>query len=470
MGNEAQVAGKRLMASGTVAALLAGYGALDAFDKVPGILTTAPPNQVRSVTVDGKKHAQLVPADFRAPEHKQTSAPSSAAVRQAMQKSLKNAWWSDTVAITIRDADTGKVLAEHDSSKATEPASITKMASAFAIAHSKLPLNKRLQTRTLLDGNTLTLVAGGDMTLARDKGDVSKVAGHAGLGDLAEQTAQALKKQGKTSVTLNTNTQYAQGPTKAPKWGDNLFEWGFTAQITTLALADDRADNKTPAAKNPTKNAADAFVDALKKRGIKATYGKGVTDAPRGTPVGQVESAPVLDLLGLALQDSDNAMVESLTRQAAILDGVKPDPASVGAWVVQQVKKQGVNTSGMTMQDTSGLSEGTRIPVRVIGDLLGRGTSGQDAAYARVLTHLPVAAWNGTLHNRFLREPAHPGNGLVRAKTGSLVGVSSLAGTALTPSNHKLVFVVTANGNQPQGPDGVKAAIDEFAASLSQVK
>ena len=466
------MAGKKLLASGVVLAVVAGYGTLDAFDKVPGVLTTADANEVREVKVSGKRLGELVPGPVALPPAAQGRVPSADEVKKVLDESLKNPWWSETTAMTVRDASTGTVLAEHDSSKETTPASITKMASAFAVAHSKLDLGQTLKTRALLQNGvkpTLTLVAGGDMVLAKDGGDPAKVAGRAGLGDLASQAATELKRRGVTKVTVNTNTSYAPGPDRAPGWNDQMLQWGFAARISTLALADDRSDDHTPAVANPTKNAGEAFVEQLKKRGIDASFGSNQTNPPGGEQVGQVESAPVADLMGLALQASDNSMTESITRQAAALDGVKGEPKSVAEWVVAQAKKQGIDTAGMHLVDTSGLSDGTRLPVRVIGEMIGRATSGKDPKYGMLVSQLPVAAWSGTLNKRFHRDDSVAADGLVRAKTGSLVGVSSLAGVAVTKSNRKLVFVVTTNGQQPQGPDGAKAAIDAFATKLTQL-
>lgn len=463
------MARKKLIASGVGVALVVGYGALDAFDQVPGVLTTAAPNEVRAVTVDGQRHKELKPANVASAQVPVGAQITPAQVQKVLDESRKDQAMCTTPGVVIRDAASGKVLAQHDSSRATTPASVTKLASAYAVTHSKLPLNTRLQTRALVQSDTLTLVAGGDMALAKEQGDATKVAGRAGLGDLADETAAALKKQGKTSVTLNSNTHYADGPSKPKGWGDDMLQWGFASRVSMLALADDRFDDKTPAVQDPTKNATQAFADALKKRGITAKYGKNTTEVPAGTQVGVVESATVSELLGLALQDSDNALTESLARQAAVRDGVKSDAASVGAWVVAQAKKQGINTAGMKLQDASGLSGGTTLPVRVLGDMITRATTGQDQQYARVVSQLPVASWNGTLKKRFWAKDAEAAQGIVRAKTGSLNEASSLAGTVVTKKNRKLVFAISCNGTFPNGPVAVKASIDRFVTKLSQV-
>lgn len=456
--------------SGALVAALAGYGALDAYDVVPGVLTLAPTNTPKAVTVEGKTYEPLQKAaSAPLPSASVGAAPSANEVKKSVEASLKNPWFGSPTAVTVRDASTGTVLYEHDSSKATTPASVTKLASAFAIAHSELDLDKGLTTRATLEGSTVELVAGGDMTLAEGAGDATKVAGRAGLSDLAAQSAAALKKQGITKVTVDTNTSYAPGPNKAKGWEDALFDYGFTARITTLALASERADNRTPAVADPTKDAAQAFVKELGKRGITATYGKNVTTPVAGQQLGSVTSAPVLDLLGLALQDSDNSMVESLARQAAALDGVHGDSAVAGTWVTSVLKREGVDVSGVKLVDTSGLSSGTTLPVRVLGDVLTRASTGKDATYARVVERLPVSAWNGTLHDRYMRAESRDGAGLVRAKTGSLPDASSLAGLATTKSGHPLVFAVTTNGTFSDGAIGAKTAVDHLVAELTKL-
>ena len=68
-----------------------------------------------------------------------------------------------------------------------------------------------------------------------------------------------------------------------------------------------------------------------------------------------------------------------------------------------------------------------------------------------MLDDLPVGGWLGTLSDRFT---AGAGQGLVRAKTGSLPGVTSLAGTVLTQDGRLPAFGVLADQTPPGGQLG----------------
>jgi len=77
---------------------------------------------------------------------------------------------------------------------------------------------------------------------------------------------------------------------------------------------------------------------------------------------------------------------------------------------------------------------------------------------------LPISGWQGTLTDRFGGGPAR---GLVRAKTGSLTGVTSLAGTVQTSDGRVLVFAVLADVTPSGGQVGPRAAIDDFIQVLA---
>jgi D-alanyl-D-alanine carboxypeptidase/D-alanyl-D-alanine-endopeptidase (penicillin-binding protein 4) len=65
--------------------------------------------------------------------------------------------------------------------------------------------------------------------------------------------------------------------------------------------------------------------------------------------------------------------------------------------------------------------------------------------YTDLFSHLPIAGVDGTLEKR-MRGTAAANN--VRAKTGTLSGVSSLSGYCTAPNGHILAFAIINQGQQ----------------------
>ena len=86
--------------------------------------------------------------------------------------------------------------------------------------------------------------------------------------------------------------------------------------------------------------------------------------------------------------------------------------------------------------------------------------------YAPVLSGLPVAGFDGTLADRFRSGPARPAAGVVRAKTGTLLGVHGLAGTVVTADGRLLVFALLAD-QSTSGDAAAEGALDDVAAALA---
>jgi D-alanyl-D-alanine carboxypeptidase/D-alanyl-D-alanine-endopeptidase (penicillin-binding protein 4) len=98
------------------------------------------------------------------------------------------------------------------------------------------------------------------------------------------------------------------------------------------------------------------------------------------------------------------------------------------------------------MYDGSGLSRDGRIPADTFVKVLRLGIDGDQPDLAPVFTGLPVAGVEGSLKYRFDEgELAEKGQGLVRAKTGTLTGVHSLAGYASTRDGELLIFAFVVN-------------------------
>lgn len=374
--------------------------------------------------------------------------------------------------MTFRDAATGATLYEDGGRTVMTPASVTKLLSAWAISRA-MPLEGTFTTKVVSvpDKETgavpeLALVAGGDTCLNPKAGDPSAVCGRAGVGDLATQVAAGLKKQGRTTVKLGYDATYAVGPATAPGWGADLLTAGYTTRIAMLGLSTQHAETG-PAVPSPDASTTAALATELKARGITATTA-GATAVPAGSAVlASVQSAPLLDQLGFALQQSDNAMIESLARQAAYRSGVTANSeAAVTGWVRKQLSAAGHDVTGVELADVSGLSDGTTLTVGLLGDLLAGATTGKDPLFADVITGLPVGGWSGTLAKRYTVPATSAAAGWVHAKTGSLPSVTALAGTVQDRDGRLIVFAIIANGAQPQGPYGARKAVDTVVTAV----
>lgn len=404
-------------------------------------------------------------------------ATAAAGLQDLLEAKATDPWLNDSVSIAVRDATTGEALVDLDADRVTVPASLTKIVSAAAVL-TVIPGRERLQTRAV-QGETadqIVLVAGGDSLLAAGPGDPDAVIGRAGLADLAEQVALELPEgQGAPEeYRVLVDTGYAEGPDQAPGWTEFWVDFGYTGRITMLGLASDRALPGEPAPADPAAATAVAFAEALREAGVPVREEEAEDVARVSTPAsgqvwGQVSSAPMRDILTLALSESDNALTEQLTRQAAARAGVGTDVEEVASWVGAAVGSHyGIELDGVTLADTSGLSDGTTIPMRVIADLLVLGAGGEYPDLQDVLGGLPVAGYSGTLRERFHLEIHEEAVGVARAKTGSLPGISALGGYVVSADGELLAFAVVAD---EVGPDGAvleaRSVLDEMVAIMA---
>ncbi|AKT51167.1 D-alanyl-D-alanine carboxypeptidase/D-alanyl-D-alanine endopeptidase [Arsenicicoccus sp. oral taxon 190] len=455
---------------------LATYATLDAYDRVPGILTIDPDPSAVPVPapVTGSPVARVPVPSPTTPSPTAAPLPSGAGIRAALGARLTDPRLGE-VSLTVRDGMTGAHLLDVAADTPRTPASTTKLLTAAAVVPSLGP-DTRLATSTLLapDG-TLVLKAGGDTLLGRGASRPDAVEGHAGVATLAADTARALRAAGRTAVTLRLDSSYAAGPDYAPGWPRSFFEEAIVGKVTTLGLADGLVAPGRPGPTDPAEEVAQVLRDALRKDGITVTgdLARGTAPVPGATPLAAVTSATVADQMAVALQRSDNALAESLARQATARAGAVPAGRPVGfgdaaAWVQAELARRGYDTSGVRLADSSGLAAGTTVPARVVGDVVTAGTTGREPALARVVQDLPVAGLSGTLGGRYVSGPALPGAGVVRAKTGTLTGVSSLGGTVVDRDGRTLAFALIANEvPAATGTEGGRAALDALVARLA---
>ena len=149
------------------------------------------------------------------------------------------------------------------------------------------------------------------------------------------------------------------------------------------------------------------------------------------------------EILEPMLKESDNLYAESMFFQIAASMGKRPATAAHGRQLIKKtLGKAGISDVPYRIADGSGLSLYNYVTPELLTKLLIYAYRNQ-RIFMDLYTSLPIAGQDGTLKKR-MKEPYV--NGKVRAKTGTLSGISSLAGYAMTPNYHMLAFCIINQG------------------------
>lgn len=471
---------RRAVVAGVTCLLVGGvgYAAADVVDLAPGILTydgapVDPPSPTGSAS---PSWAALPSAPAPSPSAPSTEAPAptTAALTQALAGLSKDPWLGPSVGISVRDGLTGRELYAVDPETPRAPASTTKLLSAFAVVKS-LDLDDRMSTRVVA-GDTpdeIVLVAGGDTMIGDGASNPDVVAGHAGLATLADEVAASLKTRGTGPVTLRVDATYAAGPRFPAKWKAIDAREGFTQGVAMLGRAAQRPRIGTPSVAVAEDSVAAALGALLGKRGVSTTVtpirGHGTPAPAAAQELGSVESATHREVLDVALTVSDDALTENLVRQAMVAAG--RSPAALMAppnFVRETLAAAGVTTQDMATFDSSGLAYGQLVSASTISEVLALATSGREPDLQAAVAKLPVAGLTGTLATRYQSSKTRSVAGIPRAKTGTLTGISSLAGTTVNADGRLLTFTILVDRVPPSsGTLGARAALDRFVTALT---
>ena len=149
------------------------------------------------------------------------------------------------------------------------------------------------------------------------------------------------------------------------------------------------------------------------------------------------------ELLLRMMKDSDNLYAECLYYQLAASFGHQPARAAHALAIEKHLVKQiGLDSSRYRFADGSGLSLYNYVSPELLTMLL-RYAWKEPRIYSHLLPSLPVAGEDGTLKKR-MKKTAAAGN--VRAKTGTLTGIISLAGYLTASNGHELCFAIINQG------------------------
>jgi D-alanyl-D-alanine carboxypeptidase/D-alanyl-D-alanine-endopeptidase (penicillin-binding protein 4) len=373
--------------------------------------------------------------------------PTSAGLLAALSPLLSDPGLGSRVVLDIADAGTGESLLSRGASTPATPASTVKVLTAVATL-SVLDAQERLATQVVAGtGDEVVLVAGGDMLVTAGRGRPSQVVGHAGLADLADAAAAALRAAGRARVTLTLDDTLFSGPRIASTWKPADLSAGFVAPVAPLAAENGRALAGSAAqAGDPALAAARTFATLLGGRGVTVTGAVRRGSAPAGAAAfAQVLGAPVGDVVEHMLDESDNTVAEVLARLVAARTGRPATFDGAGEAVVAAIGDLGVPTAGARIVGGSGLARGGLVAPRTLTAALLLAASPDHPELRPALSGLPIAGVSGTLADRYTSTAQRRAAGLVRAKTGTLSGASSLAGVVVGADGRFLAFAVVAD-------------------------
>jgi D-alanyl-D-alanine carboxypeptidase/D-alanyl-D-alanine-endopeptidase (penicillin-binding protein 4) len=213
--------------------------------------------------------------------------------------------------------------------------------------------------------------------------------------------------------------------------------------------------------------AATSFATQLKAVGITASVPKAVVADATDKPVAQVNSASLGDLVEYVNLHSDNDGAEVLLRQVGVATENGGSYAGGIKGLRDTLTKLGIDVSKARFEDGSGLSRTNQVPLDVLAGAVRVAASPDNPQLRHLLTGLPIAGFNGSLEERFAGPGTATGTGVVRAKTGTLTSVHSLAGMARSRTGTLLVFAVATDSSPPAKALDARAALDRAASALA---
>jgi D-alanyl-D-alanine carboxypeptidase/D-alanyl-D-alanine-endopeptidase (penicillin-binding protein 4) len=410
--------------------------------------------------------------------------PTVGGLSSALSPVLRTPALGSGVGALVSDPATGRVLFAANPSVPATPASTTKLVTSAA-ALTALGPGARLATRVVRGAapGDIVLAGGGDPTLAAGRPPGSQYPQPATLADLAAATARALAAQHLSRVRLGYDGSLFTGQPMAPGWTRSYVDSGNVTPITALEVDQgrltaggtpedaDNPGNSNPRSWTPAADAAKAFASFLAADGIRVDGGpEPAKPSARAAQIAKVESPPLSEIVEWMLGESNNVIAEFLARQVALATG-RPATFSGAAEAVMAVARRlGVPAAEIHLVDGSGLSPDDRIAPAALVKIVTLAASPAHPALRSAVTGMPVTGFSGTLAagSGLFGNQGTAALGLVRAKTGNLDTVATMAGLAGDRDGRLLAFAIMADripGAAQLQP--AADAINRFAATLA---
>ena len=209
---------------------------------------------------------------------------------------------------------------------------------------------------------------------------------------------------------------------------------------------DDDNNTLTPLLVGRKDNFIQVFLSKMKRAGIdighaRAAEGRRTRDAELIC----LRSHTLGDVLHTMMKESDNLYAESTFYQVAASSTNRPARATDAARTERAlIERAGLDSKPYRIADGSGLSLYNYLSAELEVAFL-RYAYRNTNIYNHLLPSMPIAGVDGTLENRMRTGYAH---GNVKAKTGTVTGVSALTGYLTAANGHRLCFSIINQGQR----------------------
>lgn len=185
---------------------------------------------------------------------------------------------------------------------------------------------------------------------------------------------------------------------------------------------------------------------------------------PAGTQILASTRRPISDIISVMLKKSDNLCAENLFKYLAHVQSGQKGTAAGGEKAVKEyLRKNGIPTDRLVIADGSGMSRYNLTNAETIVRLLVAASKDQ-ATYPLFAAALPLAGKDGTLVNRMKNTSAER---KVKAKTGTMQGISALAGYTVTADGEPVAFAMIIE-NFVGSEQRARNFLDRIAVLLSR--
>ena len=366
--------------------------------------------------------------------------------------------------ICVYDLTADQSLYHYHAHKVMRPASTQKVITAVA-ALDRLGKNYTSKTIAIqtgyMEGSTLM----GNIVV---KGGFDPMFSY---GDL-RQMARAIKEAGIDSIggQLIGDVSMTDGVRLGNGWCWDDVPSSSTPYLTPLLFNHEQEINSrnTKCVEHPDEYFLRVLLAELREAGVAIRDGAlSISTFPQNvagtTRTLYVQEHTIEQMLGQMMKKSDNLYAEALFYLLGSSAKFSQTGWKDGARQVETfLQKIGVDMDQVIIADGSGLSLYNYISpkdeVRVL-----RYAYQQPAIYTALSPALPIAGVDGTLEKRMKTGPAFRN---VRAKTGSVKGVYTLAGYVNASNGHIFAFSIMCNGAMKG--DAARSLQDKFCQELAK--